>query len=109
MPSFLHQPRQEEITLNTLGADIKKMHAKPVVGVGESHHATSVEAGIKAKGSIIGRVHKGRLVFGSEPKIHMTADSVKRQMERLAMEHPGVKFVEFKIGQSVVAGGVTWE
>lgn len=39
----------------------------------------------------------------------MTADSVKRQMERLAMEHPGVKFVEFKIGQSVVAGGVTWE
>lgn len=92
-PSFTSHVK-EEITLNTLGAD---------------HHATSVEAGIKAKGSIIGRVHKGRLVFGSEPKIHMTADSVKRQMERLAMEHPGVKFVEFKIGQSVVAGGVTWE
>lgn len=107
-PSFTSHVK-EEITLNTLGADMNKMQAKPVVVVGESHHATSVEAGIKAKGSIIGRVHKGRLVFGSEPKIHMTADSVKRQMERLAMEHPGVKFVEFKIGQSVMAGGVTWE
>lgn len=107
-PSFTSHVK-EEITLNTLRADMNKMQAKPVVVVGESHHATSVEAGIKAKGSIIGRVHKGRLVFGSEPKIHMTADSVKRQMERLAMEHPGVKFVKFKIGQSVVAGGVTWE
>lgn len=72
-------------------------------------HAESVEDGIKSKGSIIARVHKGHLVFGSEPPIHLTAASVKSEMERLATAHPGVKFVELKIAQSVVAGGVSWE
>lgn len=77
--------------------------------VGGRNHAGTTEEGIKAKGSIIGRVHKGHLVFGSEPKIHTSEESVKSEMQRLALEHPGVKFVELKIGKSVVAGGVTWE
>jgi hypothetical protein len=81
----------------------------PATARADRSHAASVEDGIKSKGYIIARVHKGRLVFGSEPPIHLTAASVKSEMERLAMAHPGVKFVELKITQSVVAGGVSWE
>ena len=81
----------------------------PATARADRSHAASVEDGIKSKGYIIARVHKGHLVFGSEPPIHLTAASVKSEMERLAMAHPGVKFVELKITQSVVAGGVSWE
>jgi hypothetical protein len=68
-----------------------------------------VEDGVKAKGAIIGRVHKGHLVFGSEPKIHLSDKSVKDEMVRLATAYPGVKFVRLNIAETVVAGSVTWE
>lgn len=72
-------------------------------------HAPNVEVGIKAKGSLIARVHKGKLVFGSDPKIHTTDQSVRDEMLRLATSHPGTKFVELTIAKAVVAGGLSWE
>lgn len=96
----------KEITLASLGVE-ESMLSKIRKNADRSH-ADDVEQGLKAKGSIIGRVHKGHLVFGSEPKIHLTDKSLKEEMQRLALQYPGVKFVECKIGASVVAGGVTW-
>ena len=72
-------------------------------------HASTTEAGIVAKGYMIGRVNGHSIVLGSQPKIHLTLQSVNSEMERLAGSHPGVKFVRLKIDGSVVAGGVKWE
>lgn len=70
------------------------------------NHAETVEGGIAGKGSVIARVHKGALVFGQKPAIHMTEQSLKDEMLRLAQKYPGVKFVALKVTTSVVAGGV---
>lgn len=99
-----HSTFKEHTAPNTLGANMNKTQKST-----KTSHAPTVDAGVKAKGSIIGRVHKGHLVFGSAPAIHTTADSVKTEMERLARQYPGVKFVECKLAQSVVAGGINWE
>jgi hypothetical protein len=76
-------------------------------------HAPSVEAGLKAKGWVIGQVsvHEGEqfLMFGSKPKIHLTVASVDAELARLAGEKPGTKFVSFKVDKAVVAGGLSWE
>lgn len=72
-------------------------------------HAASTEAGIAAKGYIIGRAQGNAIVLGSQPAIHLTLKSVNSEMERLANAHPGVKFVRLKVDGSVVAGGVRWE
>lgn len=79
------------------------------VKVPKRDHAETVEIGVKLKGSIIARIHKGKLVFGSDPKIHTTSRSLEDEMLRLAQSHPGVKFVELKCERSVVAGGLSWE
>lgn len=100
-----HAHTKEEITMEKLGVDVTKLKAK---SQGARNHAATVDAGIEQRGSVIGRVHKGHLVFGSEPKIHTSEQSVKDEMQRLALQYPGVKFVELKITKSVVAGGVTW-
>lgn len=75
----------------------------------DREHATSAEDGVKAKGQIIGRLHNGRLVFGHDPKVHLSDVSVSAEMTRLASVHPGVKFVALKITKSVISGGVVWE
>lgn len=74
----------------------------------DRQYASSVQAGIKGRGVVIGSVVNGRLVFGSDPKIHMTEKSWKAEIERLARNNPGVTFVHMKIGGGVVANGVTW-
>lgn len=96
---------KDHVKIDTLGVNVNKIENTTP----KTSHAPTIEAGVKAKGSIIGRVHKGRLVFGSEPKIHTTLDSVRNEMQRLAIQYPGVKFVECKIVSTVIAGGVTWE
>lgn len=72
-------------------------------------HASTTEAGISAKGYLVGRVTGDAIVLGSKPKIHLTLASVNSEMERLAGQYPGVKFVRLKVDGSVVAGGVKWE
>lgn len=72
-------------------------------------HADSTDAGVSAKGYLIGRVTGDAIVLGSKPKIHLTLKSVNSEMERLAGQYPGVKFVRLKVDGSVVAGGVKWE
>jgi hypothetical protein len=72
-------------------------------------YAKSLAEGIALRGVMIAAVEGERLVFGSEPKIHVTEQSFRSEMERLARVKPGVKFVSVKITGSVVAGGVRWE
>ena len=79
-----------------------------VAAVKNRSHAVSTDAGVKSKGSIIGRIHKGHLVFGSEPVIHTSKASVEAEMLKLAGQYPGVTFVELNIGRSVVSGGISW-
>lgn len=76
---------------------------------GKKIKEVDVNTAIKARGSIIGRVHKGHLVFGSAPKIHLTTAELKEEMLRLAAKYPGVKFVQLNIAAAVQSGGVTWE
>ena len=83
--------------------------AAQVASPADRSHASTVEAGIAAKGYMIGRLQSNAIVLGSEPKIHTTLKSVNSEMERLAGVYPGVKFVRLKIDGSVVAGGVKWE
>ena len=72
-------------------------------------HATSLTHGLKARGFVIAKVQAGRLVFGSNPKIHLTADSVRSEAERLAIAEPGVQFVSLQITGSVIAAGLQWD
>jgi hypothetical protein len=91
------------ITPQSIGAEdlLKKLKDRT--------HAKSLSEGIGAKGSIIATFEDGKLHFGSTPAIHMTPQSLKAEMERLAILRPGVKFVSLQITGSVVAAGVTWE
>ena len=81
--------------------------------VTDRSHAQAVDQGIKGRGFVIGQVamHEGQehLLFGSKPAIHMTEQSYKDEMTRLATSKPGMKFVALKIVASVVSGGVKWE
>jgi hypothetical protein len=71
-------------------------------------YATSIDNGIKQRGVVICSVVNERLVFGSDPKIHTTAASWKGEIERLARNNPGVKFIALRVDSAVVANGVTW-
>jgi hypothetical protein len=73
------------------------------------HHAPSVDAGIKARGWIIGTVEEGALTFGLKPAIHTVEDSVNAEIDRLAKLRPGKKFVKLQIQGAVTAGKVVWE
>lgn len=81
--------------------------------VSNRSHAQAVDQGIKSRGFVIAQVamHDGQehLLFGSKPAIHMTEQSYKDEMTRLATSKPGMKFVALKIVASVVSGGVKWE
>ena len=81
--------------------------------VTDRSHAQAVDQGIKGRGFVVAQVavHDGQehLLFGSKPAIHMSEQSYKNEMTRLATMHPGKKFVALKIVASVVSGGVKWE
>lgn len=71
-------------------------------------YASSMQEAITLRGVMIAAVQGDRLIFGTKPKTHITEQSWKDEMTRLATVSPGTKFVAVKIVQSVVAGGVTW-
>lgn len=91
---------------------------KPAVvlpaGDAKRSHALTLAAGLAAKGWIIASVQpaKGQveeqLVIGSKPKIHTTTDSVKSEMERLALQYPGTTFVSLRVQNTVKAAGIQW-
>lgn len=76
-------------------------------------HASTIDEGLSAKGWLIARVDISSagevLMFGSKPAIHLTNDSVKAEMLRLAKLKPGVKFVSFKVDKTCVASEVIWK
>lgn len=110
--SYRHDALKSQF-LNRL--DFKQEFSKPVevtearVSSSDRSHAATIDAGVSAKGYLIGRVQGNAIVLGSKPAIHLTLKSVNSEMERLASVHPGVKFVRMKIDGSVVSGGVRWE
>lgn len=74
----------------------------------ERSHAKTTDEAINSRGSIIASVIDGKFVFGSNPVVHTTAESVKSELARLAMQNPGIRYVEFKINATVVSGGLNW-
>lgn len=76
------------------------------------HHAKTVDEGLKGRGVVIARVgtHDGveHLIFGSKPAIHMTQASYEDEMQRLALQYPGVVFVAVKVVKTVKAAGIVW-
>lgn len=86
-----------------------EMQSPQVSSADQRAHAESTQAGLDAKGYIIGKLSGDTVILGSKPKIHLTLKSVNSEMERLAQAHPGVKFIRLKIDGSVVLGGMKWE
>lgn len=91
------------ITAKSIGAELPK-------AAGDVRaHAPNLEAGIKAKGYMIGTLQNGMISFAKVPAVHTTEGSAKSEAERLARELPGTKFIYVKVMGSAMAGGVTWE
>lgn len=103
------------LSAKTLGVDLAKVaEAQKVAAVSSEirAHAKDMNSGVKDKGFIIATLDPkdgGRLIFGTKPVVHLTPESAKNEMERLANEVPGVKFVMMRIVNTIVSGGVTWE
>jgi hypothetical protein len=71
-------------------------------------YAGSLDAGIRDRGWVIATAKDETLIFGTKPRIHTTEQSVKNELERLAKEFPGTRFISLRISHSVVAGGLHW-
>jgi len=65
-------------------------------------------AGYKT-GWIIGSFSGNVLKVAEKPKVHLTEESVKAEMERLALTHLGVSFVKLKVESYAVAEKVSWK
>lgn len=72
-------------------------------------HAKTLEEGLKAKGWLIGTKVDNAISFRSHPAIHLTEESVKDELKRLATTVPGTKFIAVKITHSVISSTLTWE
>lgn len=73
-----------------------------------SNHATTLVQGIYQRGFIIGRVENGVILFGSKPPIHLTEDSVKAEVARLAAKSPGTQIIWVKIQGAATVNGINW-
>lgn len=73
-----------------------------------SNHATTLVQGIYLRGFIIGRVENGVILFGSKPPIHLTEDSVKAEVARLAAKSPGTQIIWVKIQGAATVNGINW-
>lgn len=61
-------------------------------------HATTVDEAIKARGSIIAAVTlDGKFQFSPNPVIYTSNTALNAEMEKLAKNNPGVRFVRFTI------------
>ena len=78
--------------------------------VDDSIHAATIVQGIKQRGYIIGQVvsGSGAIVFGSKPKIHMTEESVKAEVARLAAKSPGTQIIYVKIMGAATSHALAW-
>ena len=83
----------------------------PIIETSNLSHVYLVEQGIKDRGFVIAQVSQpdGHLVFESKPAIHMTEQSYRSEMTRLAINKPGTKFVALQIVASAVSGDIKWE
>ena len=97
----LHADWKTEISHRQLIAETKETTAVPI-------DRPLVAEGISKNGYIIGQVQGEALVFGSKPKIHLTLDSAKTEVERLAQKSPGVQIVYLQIKGAAVAKGIHW-
>lgn len=97
------------LSAKALGVDLTKVKG-PIAPLQNRSHAASVDEGVAAKGWIIcSHLPDVGLVFSKTPAIHLTTESAKAEMERLAREVPGTKFVLLRILNTIVSGGVTWQ
>lgn len=84
-----------------------KRETSTVTAAGPTQGVTA-SVGLQTKGFVIATVQDSILVFGSKPKIHLTEDSAKAEVERLAQKSPGVQIVYLQIKGGAVAEGMRW-
>lgn len=77
--------------------------------VSTRHHAADANDGIAKRGWVIASVKNGKLSFAAEPTIHTSDVSVISELDRLAKQSPGVKYVKLQIQGAAVAGALQWE
>lgn len=84
---------------------------KPSVQNAEQRmYACDIHTAIRNRAVIIAAVNEnGKLVFGTDPKMHVGEESYRSEMQRLASLKPGTKFVALQIVTAVTATGVQWE
>jgi hypothetical protein len=58
--------------------------------------------------SIIASIVDGRLVVGTNPKVHVTAKSLTDEMTRLANVSPGTLFIALTVSKTCIAGEIKW-
>ncbi len=122
--TYTEQYLKSLVTNNSVFAKLFREHTSPVAAVAVAveakagklsnrSHASTASQGIKARGVVVAQVavHDGveHLLFGSKPAIHLSEQSYRDEMTRLAAQKPGTKFVALKVVASVVSGGVQWE
>lgn len=96
-------------TGNPVADAVRRVQTTQAAASAPRSHAANLEAGIAGKGWIIARVDGNSLSLSSSPQVHLTDGSVRDELQRLAIQKPGTKYVSLKIGDAVVAGGITWQ
>lgn len=75
----------------------------------DRNYAVSMDLAIKGRAVIIATVQGDKLIFGTNPRMHIGEKSWKSEMERLAKLNSGTKFVALQLVSSVISGGIRWE
>jgi len=104
---------EKDIVFNTWLMTVKREMGITGVNqkIGGEDRVFAIDAthGATNGGVIIGQISPGgELTLSKEPKIHMTEDSYKSEMARLAKQFPGTRFVAFKAVTSVIAQDLMW-
>lgn len=89
--------------VNTLDPAHKKIEV-----LSKSSQEYLTREGIKARGYVIATVTKNGLLFGSQPKIHLTETEADAELIRLAGVKPGTQFVSLKITKACQMQGINW-
>jgi len=101
--------RGDELLINAkLHKDWSKETEMQSANAAPAVDGLTAEEGLKAKGFVIAQIQNGSLVFGSKPKIHLTAESAMDEVKRLAAKSPGTKIVYLKIQGGAVVDGMQW-
>lgn len=103
------EPRKVTVPKTTLSSALGLSKSPVQVEVVSTrHHAADADDGIAKRGWVIASVKGKQLSFSVDPVIHTSEVSVISEMDRLAKQSPGVKYVKLQIQGAAVAGALQW-